>query len=127
MTASQSNLFERLVALCAGPPTGDPLQDTAREALLSSAKCIAEMNTTGFDTENLFDDSQLRSRMAGTTPFTVASLRTATVYLVVVTAQVDDVYEAAVQIYTPGKVTERFYGMTLVRAANGSIRANPRR
>ncbi|HSW91813.1 MAG TPA: hypothetical protein VLG09_04160 [Candidatus Saccharimonadales bacterium] len=100
--------------------------DTEREAFMLAIARVAEMNTTGFDTTAWFNHDYLAPRV--NTPegvFTVASLgKTGTTYLVAITKRVDDAYRAAVQIYTPGVISDKFYRMTMTCADNGTVRMN---
>lgn len=122
---THTSLIEQLTAQVVGRPTGDPLQDALRKAALNGVARVAEMNDTGFDTNALFDHGYLAPRVGAETAFTLVSLgKTGATYLVVLTERVGDAYQAAVQVYNPSKTGGRCYKMTLVRASNGSIRAN---
>lgn len=126
---TRTPLIVQLAAQIVGPPTGNPLQDALRTAALNGAARAAEMNDTGFDTNAQFSHDFLAPRVgAEQGAFTLVSLgKTGTTYLVVLTERVGDAYQADVQVYNPGRPNARYYKMTLVRADNGSIRANPRR
>lgn len=122
---TRTPLIVQLAAQIVGPPTGNPLQDALRTAALNGAARAAEMNDTGFDTNAQFDHGYLAPRVGAETAFTLVSLgKTGATYLVVLTERVGDAYQAAVQVYNPSKSGGRCYKMTLVRASNGSIRAN---
>lgn len=118
--------IEELTARIFGNPTGDPVGDAMRELALKGAARIGEMNESGFDTAALFDHDFLAARVdSAEGAFVLTSRRTGTVYLVTLTTREGDRYRAAVQAYNPKKVGSRFYKMTVVRAADGSIRMNP--
>ena len=120
------------VAAAEVAPTGVPISDAVRSAVLYGAACIGEMNETGFDTNNAFSHDWLNGR-AGTPEgvFTLNSVGlTSAVYMVVLRERVGDVYRAAVKVYDlnelrSGRINyDRFYSMTLVCADNGTIRMN---
>src|SRR4051812_37775736 len=121
MTHPDDSMTVRLAAQLTGPPTGDPLQAAMRSAAIMIGRRVAELKEVGFDTNHPFDLGE----QTGSTPFLITSLATSTVYLVICQKRIEDTFQVAAQVYNEGKVNKSFYKMTLVRANNGSIRANP--
>jgi hypothetical protein len=125
MTTLQNSLLLALATRSFGTPTGDPLIDAMHQAILGSTPAIAEMKETGFDTNGLFSLAHLLSSLDRPSVFTLISLATNTEYAVSVQGyMIDGSFKVLVQIYNEGRPGKAWYKMTLVRASNGSIRAN---
>ena len=126
MTRPEDSAIAQLARHLVGPPSSDPLTRAMQTAAMTGIQRISEMNEVGFDTKTPFDLSALTHHTTTSQPFLLTSLATKTEYFVVAMERIGNTFRVAVQVHQQGKVNNNYYRMTLVRATDGNIRANPR-